>query len=147
MNDFREGPHLVSGSGQSTRTGIRHPAHGNGPMVFSDTCLWEAAQGDKHYQTDVLWKRKDRILVLLAKGSLSSILKGNTRHQEARGISYSVSMEDPLSIPSYACLSRHLHPRPESGIIDNSSLAGASAYTRQISLCSSLVPSCPGHKL
>lgn len=104
VNDFREGLHLVSDSRQSIPTGLRHPAHRSVPTVFSDTCLWEAAQGDKHSQTDVLWKRKDRILALLAKGSLSSILKGKTGYPEARGIAYPVSMEDPLSVLSSACL-------------------------------------------
>lgn len=105
VNDFREGLHLVSDSRQSIPTGLRHPAHRSVPSSQKcPTCLWEAAQGDKHSQTDVLWNRKDRILALLAKGSLSSILKGKTGYPEASGIAYPVSMEDPLSVLSSACL-------------------------------------------
>lgn len=97
----------------------------------------EAAQGDKHYQTDILWKRKDRILALLPKGSMSSILKGKTGYQEARSITYPVSMDGPLSILSSACLTWHLHAWSESGIIDNPSSVAASMYTWQISLSAS----------
>lgn len=89
---------LVSDPGQSIAIGRRHPAYRSGSAVFSDTSLWEAVHETSTAKQMFSGKEKT------GSWPFWAILKGKTEYQEARSISYLVSMENPLSILSSACL-------------------------------------------